>query len=86
MKHLYAVGAALAPLIDRHTVAANRVDVSEDTLGLRSSGGGRHSSRDEIPYSHFEMEQQLVVDRRGDIIGAQAQQATPTRRGGGTHR
>ena len=86
MKYLSAVGAALAPLIDRHTVAANRAYVSEDTLCLRSGGGGRHPSRDQIPYSHLEMKEQLVVHRRGDIIGAQAQQATPTRRGAGAHR
>jgi hypothetical protein len=63
MKHLYAVVAALAPLIDRHAVATNCANVSEDTFCLRPGGGGRHSSRDKIPYSHLEVKQQLIVDR-----------------------
>jgi hypothetical protein len=62
MKHLYAVVAALAPMIDRHTVATNGPHVSEDAFCLRSGGGGRQPSRDEIPYSHLQMKQQLVVD------------------------
>ena len=63
MKYLYSLGAALAPLVDRHTVAAYRAHVTKDALCFCTGGTGGHASRDKISYSHLEMKQQLVVDR-----------------------